>query len=324
MERTYVEERAAAEFLADRFGTRVTGVAVAPRQGEWSRAFFFRRDHADFVIRFAPWSINFEKDRVLSRHATSDLPIPRVLEVGEALGYHYAISERAFGTILEQLDPVEMQHTMPSVLRTLDRIREADVSDSTGYGAWSVDGQASHRRWHEYLTTTPPDPYSDDADVWRSHARTRPAALREFDRAQAQLHELVAVCPEIRHLVHSDLLYGNALAADGRITAVFDWGCALVGDFLYDLAWLTFWAPWHAGLAAIDIRGEARRHYDAIGLDIPDFEARLRCYELHIGLSTQAYQAFIQDWDEFDATRAPHRSAPRRVTSIGSPCGSRT
>ena len=52
-----------------------------------------------------------------------------------------------------------------------------------------------------------------------------------------------------RHLIHSDLLNYNVLVADGRISAVIDWGCAMYGDFLYDLAWFEFWAPWYAGLA---------------------------------------------------------------------------
>ena len=50
------------------------------------------------------------------------------------------------------------------------------------------------------------------------------------------------------------------MAADGsRLTAVFDWGCYALGDFLYEVAWFTFWAPWHAGLAAIDFRSAVLR-----------------------------------------------------------------
>jgi len=35
-----------------------------------------------------------------------------------------------------------------------------------------------------------------------------------------------------------------------------------------------------------------RGHYDAIGLDVPRFDERLRCYELHVGLTHLAYCAF--------------------------------
>ena len=75
------------------------------------------------------------------------------------------------------------------------------------------------------------------------------------------------------------LLNRNVLVAgDGsRLVAVFDWGCSAYGDFLYEVAWFTFWAPWHAGLAAIDFRSVMRGHYDATGLDVPFFDERLRC-----------------------------------------------
>jgi hypothetical protein len=48
-------------------------------------------------------------------------------------------------------------------------------------------------------------------------------------------------------------------------------------------------------LAAIDIRSAIRGHYQAEGLDVPRFDERLRCYELHIGLTHLAYSAFTGD-----------------------------
>jgi hypothetical protein len=159
------------------------------------------------VIRFAPWRENFEIDRAIAEYSSADLPIPRVVEIGEAYGCHCAVS----------------------------------------------------------------------------------------------------AMPEWRHLVHSDLLYsdllyGNALVADGRVSAVFDWGCAMLGDFLYDLAWLSFFAPWFRGLDAVDVRGSALAHFEDIGLAVPGFDARMRCYEAHVGLASQAYQALIGDWDELART----------------------
>jgi hygromycin-B 4-O-kinase len=111
---------------------------------------------------------------------------------------------------------------------------------------------------------------------------------------------LLDTCPEIRHVLHIDLLNRNVLVAgDGsRLVAVFDWGCSAYGDFLYEVAWFTFWAPWHAGLAAIDFRSVMRGHYDATGLDVPFFDERLRCYELHIGLTHLAYCAFAGGREE--------------------------
>jgi hygromycin-B 4-O-kinase len=318
MERPAVDESAARTFLAERFGG-VTDVLVAPRQGAWSQTYFFRDGRRELVIRFGEQAWNFEKDRGIARFATSDLPIPQVLEVGQALGCWYAVSERAFGTILEDVAEAPLRRALPSLLRALDAMRAVDLSDSTGFGPWAVGYDGELPTWRAYLERLPSDPYSSEPHQWRANLARRPAQLRELDDVHAVLLTLVDPCPEVRHLIHSDLLYGNVLLDEerGRVSAVFDWGCALAGDFLYDLAWLTFWAPWHEGLGAIDLRAEALAHYASIGLDVPDFAARLGCYELHIGLGGLAYQAFIEDWDGFDATARRVRELVGRGTERG-------
>jgi len=59
-----------------------------------------------------------------------------------------------------------------------------------------------------------------------------------------------------------------------------------------DLAWFTFWQPWYTAWSAVDLRAAALRRYAEIGLETPNFEERIRCYELAIGLDGLAYQAF--------------------------------
>jgi hypothetical protein len=64
----------------------------------------------------------------------------------------------------------------------------------------------------------------------------------------------VEACPERRDLVHGDLLYGNVLVSldARRVEAVLSWKCSVRGDFLFDAAWCSFWAPFHPGVAATD------------------------------------------------------------------------
>ena len=106
--------------------------------------------------------------------------------------------------------------------------------------------------------------------------------------------------PSERNLIHSDLLYRNVLVNDNKISVVIDWGNSLFGDFLYDIAWLTYWWPWYTEWKDIDIKQAVLEHYASIGLDVPDIEKRLQCYELHIGLTAQAYNAFTERWDELE------------------------
>src|SRR5438067_6932031 len=86
----------AARFLAERYG-RSAGSVAALGGGDWSRAFSFRLDNRDLVVRFGRYLEDFTKDQKAMAFARPDLPVPAVLEVGEALGVFYAISERRFG-----------------------------------------------------------------------------------------------------------------------------------------------------------------------------------------------------------------------------------
>jgi hygromycin-B 4-O-kinase len=76
---------------------------------------------------------------------------------------------------------------------------------------------------------------------------------------------------------------------------VFDWGCSIYGDFLYDLAWIDFWSPWHPGIAAASLRAVAERHFAAIGLEVPALERRWLACAIHIGLDHLAYDAHTGD-----------------------------
>jgi hygromycin-B 4-O-kinase len=300
-ERPAVDVGTVGNVLVSRFGDGVRDVVRAARQGDWSVAYFFRVDDRHFVVRFARWRDNFETDRAMVAHSSADLPIPRVVEIGDACGYQYAVSERAFGAVLEELDAGAMRRAFPSVLRMLDALREVDVSASTGYGGVIRGGDGDCASWRGHLRRVGEDP-PGLTHGWRARLATRPDAERAFDAAHAGFAALVPSMPELRHLVHSDLLYGNVLVADDHVSGVFDWGCAMYGDFLYDVAWLSFFAPWFPGLDAVDVRRSVREHHDAVGLVVPDFDDRMRCYETHVGLACQAYQALIGDWEQVDRT----------------------
>ena len=114
--------------------------------------------------------------------------------------------------------------------------------------------------------------------------------------------ELAHAFPGPRGLVHNDLLNRNALAADGQVTSLFDWGCSIYGDFVYELATFAFWSPWHTALEQSDMLSKALAHYGDMGLDVPNFDARLRCCALHIGLAHLAYNAFLGDEENLRLT----------------------
>lgn len=139
---------------------------------------------------------------------------------------------------------------------------------------------------------------SDDRpEGWRTALVGSVTSIGPFDEAATRLTELIRHCPVERWLIHSDLLHWNVLVEDGHISAVLDWQCAMYADFLYDVAWLAFWAEWNAAWRDIDRLAEAERHYREIGLTVPWMEERMRAYQIHIGLDSQRYNASKGRWD---------------------------
>jgi hygromycin-B 4-O-kinase len=298
----------ATAFLGQRYGGRAR--AVAPLGGgDWSRAFAFRLGADELVARFGRWRDDFVKDREAQAFGGPDLPVPEFLELGPALDGYYAISRRHHGVFLEELDQARLRRLLPALLRGLDALRELPPSRAAGMPAEFAD-PAAPDAWRTWMTALMEDRPGERVSGWRRVLAADPELDGLYTAAEREVRARLGDLPELRHVLHGDLLNRNVLVTpDGSaLTAVFDWGCCDLGDFVYEVAWFTFWAPWFPGLAAIGFAAEARAHYARLGLAVPGFATRLRCYELHIGLRHLAYCAFVGPSRAADLAGVAHRT----------------
>lgn len=285
----------ARAFLALHLGRGVDSVEWVGA-GAWSSCFAFEVDGEPRVVRFGRCLDDFEKDARAAGFATKVLPVPAVFEIGRAFAGYFAISSRAHGEMLESLDEEGWTRVLPSLFAALDGMRSIDLSSTRGYGGWDAKGDGPYRTWPEFLAAVVVDTPERRTHGWTRRLLESGAGKAAFDAGLSCMMQLADAHPAPgRSVVHADLINRNVLVDGGRIAAIFDWGCSFYGDFLYDIAWLAFWASWHPGLRKIDIVERARGHYAAIGLSVPDFEARLRCCMLHIGLDHLAYNAHLGD-----------------------------
>ncbi len=141
---------------------------------------------------------------------------------------------------------------------------------------------------------------------WRSKLAQDSRIDDLFRTCESRIDELLPACPERRDLIHGDLLHQNVLVSDdaSQATAIFSWKCSALGDFLYDVAWCTFWGDWHPGIAAADIWNRTLAAADVTETDLLDAAIRHHCYELQIGASHLGWHAWVGDQKELEAVAA--------------------
>ncbi len=264
-------------------------------RGEWSTAYRFQCEGQRLVARFGLHPEDFRKDRRAFELYASTLPIPRVLEIGRAFdGLSYAISEWSEGERIDRVSKGQLGSCQSSLLDVLDLLRRVRPPTREGFGWWTAEGSATHRSWRDVLLSIVEDDEHPRVAGWRAFLRTHVGWSRAFDVAAERLAEVAGACPpDVRGVLHGDLTAGNVLIGKARVFAVIDWGNSLIGDPLYDLAWLVFWSPWHPGLDAGYLLPEARRRYRSeTGCESENFEERLLACYLQIGLDAVAYNAF--------------------------------
>ena len=285
-------------FINDHFGDRASDLTRLSG-GDWSQAYALTVDGQQVVARFGAHGEDYKKDQIVAKWSSEELPIPRFIEFGETERGFFAVSERIHGTSLDKLDSQRMKTVFPSLFRAMDAIRNIDISNTEGYGNWGPDGRGPQNSWHEALLQKfERDQPNSRTYGWRGALENSPEGARDFDTGLKVLERLAERMPDERRVIHHDLLYDNVLVEGDRISGVLDWGNSMYGDYLYDAAWLLYCQPRYTAWPDVDLAGELRRHWEAGG-SVPDnLEARLLCYQIHVGLGAQSGNAYKKKWHE--------------------------
>ena len=287
--------RDTTQFLQDKFDKEISELTLLSG-GEWSLAYSFVHNKKKYVLRWCNSSETFEKDAFAGSFGCEAMPIPKISDVGIKFDTHYAISEFALGNFIEKVSVSELENTLPALFKLFDSLRNANIASTTGFGGWDKNGKGSHTSWKEYLLDVKIDHQEKVTHGWYANLANSTLGTKIFDRLYAQLESLVDQCPEVRELIHSDLLNSNLLVSSSKISAVIDWQCSLYGDSLYDIAWFIFYAPWYPQFEAVQLCQKAMAHFESVAANTANIKARLLCYQLHIGLGSIAYNSFRKDW----------------------------
>lgn len=281
-----------AEFSTRSFGAS----AVEPLpDGTWSQAVALTIESEQLVLRVGGDSVDYELDRLAATWSCDEVPIPEVIDISEVLGDSYALSRRVRGTSLDTLDEAEWHAALPSLMSALVALQAIDADTGAAGPLVLSSGRAEPRiSWREWLIAVAVEPTDRRLGQWRNAMAAHDEVTQLYASTLAQLELLVEHCPELRHVVHTDLS-GNTFVDEGRVTGIFDWANVVIGDPAYDVAHLTFWAPWHPGCPEADLRRAAAA---VVG---DDADERVRIYELHVALEALRFNSAMGRTDTLTA-----------------------
>ena len=288
--KTKISEDKTLEFLKNSFDPNVQSINFL-NGGEMSQAFSFLSKDRHLVIRFYKESMSFKKDKYAYDHFNSaTVPIPQTIELGRVDDtLSFSITTMIKGKILDEWDTQTRHALLPLEIDVLDSLHHSKVEDDK-YGWWDDEGHAAYASWQENLYAKKEHVDGDFFKTNKQHVREK----EDIEIVFKKMTELIPKMPNLHYLIHADY-GGNNLMSDGKkITGVLDFGNSSYGDFLYDVAWLDFW--WNE----LDYKKEFYNYYAKKGVDLTDFEERILCYQLHMGLGILGFFIMSDQKDKYD------------------------
>jgi|GEM_PF-1036232 len=246
------------------------------RGGYWSSAWSYRAGDNDLILRLGDSGAGYRIDDAAASFGNAGLPVPKVLYIGDALGKAVAISQRLFGSFVEESEAKNASQVGAALTDLFVQMRSVPPRDVEWYKP--TRGVSDWRSW--LARDLPLPPIIDER--WPSACDAHPDLRATRDRAVEAIVAWLPLCPERRDLIHRDLLHQNVLIDGDAITGIFSWKHSLFGDFLYDVAACSLWGAWHEAIAAADMWNRIQAVVPST--DLIDAAERLRMYQLHIAV----------------------------------------
>lgn len=287
--KTKVTSEEVLDFLQKIFDKSLISVNFI-KGGEMSQAFSYVSRKNQYVIRINAKSYSFEKDQYAYKHfANKSIPIPKILKIGKFNEkYFFAVSE-AKGKNLENFSHDIQLKLLPQLISILNEIHKSKIDVNRKYGRWDRKGIATFNSWKDYILNCKDEIYSN----WDKLYKETMLEKAIVEQIYKKIKDLIRYLLEERWLVHGDYGFSNVVSDGEKITGVLDWGESLYGDFVYDVAWLDFWS------STIKYGDIFKKHYQDQNIKIPNYNERLLCYQLHLGLGNLSFFALSHQKESY-------------------------
>ena len=268
--------------------------------GEWSAVYKYSINGNNFVIRLSHTPENFYRDNIAAGWMSPVLPVPQIIKIDRYQDQYYSISPFFYGEAFENLSAADLEQTIPDFLSIMTALQSVNLNSIAGFGTLTPAGSGAFHSWFEALLDVNNDRPDSLIYGWKKTLGETPEAQRKYDQFYEKLTQLVKYCPEQKHAIHSDLLYQNLLVHNHKISAVLDWGCAMIGDPLYDIAIFAFFEPWYPAFTQVNLIQKMQQSYIEQSPDNRrNFNQRMTAYQIHLTLGNIAYCVFSKGKHDF-------------------------
>ncbi len=293
-----IDSALVANFLQYYFNSGISDVVLIG-VGMFSQAFLFNLGQQRFVIRLNPHKEDFQKDAfAYQQFASTELPIPPVIQCARFDESHYfAITECCAGSTLNDLEESSIRNILPSLFETLCTIHTLNVSNYSGWGLTNASGQGHFASWKSYLLSFYNQKF---AFTWEQLFCDTFMERELYQMSVAIIQNNLPLCSTGKYWVHGDFGFDNVMSDGQRITGVLDWAESRLGDFVYDIAYLEFWSE---DISYKQLWQEWAKDKE-LSLPLSNFEERMQCYMLHIGLGGLAIAANRNDIKDYTQVKA--------------------
>ncbi len=280
-----------ANFISNKLNTNIELFPVV--EGMESQVYSYTLNGKNYIFRINPNLEGFRKDDYAYKNFNNNtIPIPKVIDYGKYNDTHYyCISEKANGITFEDSTEEVVESLLKDITDIMIAINNIDISNTMGYGVLdSQTGNAPFKTWKDYLL----DILNIDKYNWNQVKNMDYVDTKLVDDIIIKFNELIPFCNDVRKLRHGDFGSNNMLVDNGKFSAVIDWDCSGYGDPLYEIASAYFWSTW---LMCMD---KSYNYYKEIFDNEENFEKRILCYSLHIGLMEIYENAIDKDLESLE------------------------
>ncbi|MBU1164781.1 aminoglycoside phosphotransferase family protein [Patescibacteria group bacterium] len=238
-------------------------------EGEGSQTYVMDSNGSKQILRINNSNKGFFKDKLAyEKYRTSRLHVPKVISIDPVDDVFICISEYIEGTSYKKLNQNNRLKYLDDLFLLhleLGKVENLDIN--------------SNYSWKEFLLDV------NKSSSWKMLASTTSFSIELANKLLDLIKNNLSLIPEKQNLVHGDFGYDNVIINQNNDLYLIDWEFSIMGDSLFDIAWLQFWS---SGINYLD-------HYEKFArqkqIDISNFKKRIEVYSYYIALTSLEWYA---------------------------------